>query len=408
MEAQASVDMPPQKRNGSQPNKKRNARRKQPQHSADIVFTKGSSIHTMPSLSKQLKEVTECIIGLQYVWEYRSPSKSVPPHYQCKLCVVSRLQHDMLAHVKGWKHSLRYLKKVYPDKVTQEEAEAYRDPALRKTIKDVAAEVEKTEGRGQLKVILKEPCEVPAFKGLRSAAPKVTPPLAPGMGLKGPPFGPRFSDQRFPGEFPHQGGPLSDYPVGEYGEPGFGGYSSSQDFLDSGMNQRPFPDGMGPRPFPDGMGHRPAEDGFGPGGGRDGYGRSGLLKESPGRMYPDEYRGSQMGSNLMDKPLERPGLMGAAPESSSLPNTLLTYLDTFRIESESDAQLVLKVTQKLTDVLMEYRLRSVSAGSSLNSLSMSSTSFSSTPNRLPSGSNRYSSTLSCPSSFSDGPPRYYK
>lgn len=28
----------------------------------------------------------------------------------------------------------------------------------------------------------------------------------------------------------------------------------------------------------------------------------------------------------MDKPLERPGLMGAAPESGSLPNTLLTYL----------------------------------------------------------------------------------
>lgn len=47
--------------------------------------------------------------GLQYVWEYRSPSKSVPPHYQCKLCAVSRLQHDMLAHVKGWKHSFRYL-----------------------------------------------------------------------------------------------------------------------------------------------------------------------------------------------------------------------------------------------------------------------------------------------------------
>ena len=50
--------------------------------------------------------------GLQYVWEYRSPSKSVPPHYQCKLCAVSRLQHDMLAHVKGWKHCFRYLVSV--------------------------------------------------------------------------------------------------------------------------------------------------------------------------------------------------------------------------------------------------------------------------------------------------------
>ncbi|XP_070768530.1 uncharacterized protein [Enoplosus armatus] len=403
METQASVNQPPPK-NGPQQNQKRNARRKQPQHSADIVFTKGTSIQTMPSLSKQLKGVTECIIGLQYVWEYRSPSKSVPPHYQCKLCAVSRLQHDMLAHVKGWKHSFRYLKKVHPGKVTCEEEEAIREPTVRKTIKEVAAEVEKTEGRGQLKVILKEPFEVPAFKGLRSAAPKVVPPPAPGMGLKGPsPFGPRFSDPRFPGEFPPQGGPHSDYPVGDYGEPGFGGYSTRQDFLDSGMDRRPFPDGMG---------HRQAGDGFGLGGGRDSYGRSGLLEENPGRMYPDEYRGSQMGSSLMDrpmdKPLERPGLMGSAPESSNPPNTLLTYLDSFRIENESDAQLVLKVTQKLTDVLMEYRLRSVSTGSSLNSFSMSSTSFSSTPSRLPSSSDRYSSSFSGPSRYSDGPSRYYK
>ncbi|XP_051262488.1 uncharacterized protein si:ch211-197h24.6 [Dicentrarchus labrax] len=410
MEAQASINHPPLK-NGPQPNQRRNARRKQPQHSADIVFTKGTSIQTLPSLSKQLKGVTECIIGLQYVWEYRSPSKSVPPHYQCKLCAVSRLQHDMLAHVKGWKHSFRYLKKAHPDKVTQEEEEAIKDPAVRKAIKEVAAEVENTEGRGQLKVILKEPCEVPAFKGLRSAAPKVMPPPAPGMGLKGPPFGPRFSDPRFPGEFPPQGGPLSDYPAGDYGETGFGGYSTRQHFHDSGMDRRPFPDGMG---------HCPAGDVFGSGGGRDGYGRSGVLEQTPGRMYPDEYRGNQMGRGLMDRPvdkpldrqldrpLDRPGLMGPAPESSSHPNALLTYLDTFRIENESDAQLVLKVTQKLTDVLMEYRLRSVSAGSSLNSLSMSSTSFSSTPSRLSNSSDRYLSSLSGPSRYSDGPSSYYK
>ncbi|XP_040901364.1 uncharacterized protein si:ch211-197h24.6 isoform X2 [Toxotes jaculatrix] len=359
----------------------------------------------MPSLSKQLKGVTECVIGLQYVWEYRSPSKSVPPHYQCKLCAVYRMQHDMVAHVKGWKHSFRYLKKAHPDKVPFEEEEAIRDPVVRKNIKDIAAEVEKTEGRGQLKVILKEPYEVAAFKGLRSAAPKVMPPPPPGMGLKGPPFGPRFSDPRFPGEFPPHGGPFSDYPVEEYREPGFGGYSNRHDFPDSGMDLRPFPDGMGHRPPRSG-------DGFGPGGGRVGFGRSGLLNESTGRMYPDEYRGGQMGSSLMDrpmdKPLDRPGLVGAAPESSNPPNTLLSYLDTFRIENESDAQLVLKVTQKLTDVLMEYRLRSVSAGSNLSSLSMSSSSFSSTPSRLSNTSDRYLSSLSGPSRYSDVPPRFYK
>lgn len=48
-------------------------------------------------------------IGLQYIWEYRSPSKSVPPHYQCKLCKVQRLQNEMAAHITGWKHGFRYI-----------------------------------------------------------------------------------------------------------------------------------------------------------------------------------------------------------------------------------------------------------------------------------------------------------
>lgn len=131
---------------------------------------------------------------------------------------------------------------------------------------------------------------------------------------------PRFSGQRFPGEFPPQGGLLPDYPEGDYGESGFGGYDSStgQDFLDSGMDRRPFPDSMGHHPG--GIG-----DGFGSGGGRDGFGRSGLLGNNPGSVYPDEYRGGLM-NRPMDKPPERPGLMGAAPEGSTLPNTLLTYL----------------------------------------------------------------------------------
>nr|XP_019948778.1 PREDICTED: uncharacterized protein LOC109633389 isoform X2 [Paralichthys olivaceus] len=325
------------------------------------------------------------------------------------MCAVYRLQHDMVSHVKGWKHSFRYMKNVYPDKVNWDEGEAIKDPSVRKSIKEAAGEVQKREGRGQIKVILKEPCEVPAFKGLRSAIPKVMPPPALRMGLKAPPFGPRFSGLGYPGEFPPQGGLLSDYPVEDYGESGFGGYSTRQDFPDSDMDMRPFSEGMGHHPVRSG-------DGLGPGGGRDGYGRSGRLEESSGRMYHDEYRVGPMGSSSMDrpmdrpmdKPMERPGLMGDAPESRNPPSALLSYLDTFRIENESDAQLVLKVTQKLTDVLMEYRLRSVSSGSNLNSLSMSSSGFSSTPSRLSSSSDRYSSTLSGPPRYSDIQSRYYK
>ncbi|XP_076009854.1 uncharacterized protein LOC143003210 isoform X2 [Genypterus blacodes] len=411
-EVSAPVEQPattnPQNEGKPGAKKAKNVKRKQQlQHSADIVFTKGSNIQTMPSLSKQLKAVGDCVIGLQFIWEYRSPSKSVPPHYQCKLCAVTRLQHDMLAHVKGWKHSFRYLKRAHPDMVTCEEEEAIRDPAVRKKIKEAAAEVEKTEGRGQLKVILKEPCDVHAFKGLRTAVPKVMPPPGLGMGPQGPHFGPRFSEM-FPGECPRGGGPFPDYPMDEFREPGFGGYSARPGFLGPDVERRPFPDVMGHRQ--DGSG-----DGFGPGDGRNGYGRSGLMEENPGQRYPDEYQGSQMGGGSMtrplDKPLDRPGLMGAAPESNNLPNTLLSYLDTFRIENEGDAQLVLKVTQKLTDVLMEYRLRSVSSGpslsSSLSSSSMSSMGFTST-SRLPSSGDRFSGSFTGSSRYSDSPHRFYK
>lgn len=135
--------------------------------------------------------------------------------------------------------------------------------------------------------------------------------------------GPRFSEMMFPGEYPPRGGPYPDHPMDEFREPGFGGYSARPGFLGPDMERRPFQDGMDHRQ--DGTG-----DGFGPGDGRNGYGRSGLMEGSPGRHYPDEYQGSQMGGGSLtrplDKPVDRPGLMGAAPESNNLPNTLLSYL----------------------------------------------------------------------------------
>ncbi|XP_038833167.1 uncharacterized protein si:ch211-197h24.6 isoform X2 [Salvelinus namaycush] len=363
-----------------------------------VFTTKAGNVQTIPSLTKQLKAITgETVIGLQYVWEYRSPSKSVPPHYQCKLCKVSRLQTDMLAHIKGWKHSFRYMKQNHSAKVPFEEDAATKDHEVRKKVKRAAAELEKAEGRGQLKVILKEPSEVQAFAGLRSAIPNMGPPG--GMGARGPKPGGRFAEPLFPGEFPLQGG-LLNYPMG-----GMGGYSDplsrstpSTAFQKRDMSFRGYPDNTG------GQRLGVSADGFGLG--RDGgFGQEGLLGESPGSRYPDEFRGGQMGSGSGQ------GLMGAVPETSSLPSTLLKYLDNFQIENEGDAQIVLKVTQKLTDVLMDYRLRSVSSGPSMKSgSSLGSMSYSDSP-RMASGSDRFSGgfsgNLSGPSRYSDGPSRYY-
>ncbi|XP_048110251.1 uncharacterized protein si:ch211-197h24.6 isoform X1 [Alosa alosa] len=150
-------------------------KKRQQRFSSEIVFTaKNGSIQTIPSLQKKLADVTgECLVGLQYVWEYRSPSKSVPPHYQCRLCKVAKLQSEILRHIQGWKHFFKYLKQHHGDKVTCTEEEATNDRDVRKTVRDVALEVEKTEGRGKIRVVLKEPSEVPVFQGMNSAKPKL-------------------------------------------------------------------------------------------------------------------------------------------------------------------------------------------------------------------------------------------
>lgn len=43
-------------------------------------------------------------------------------------------------------------KKAHPDKVTCEEEDVIKDNVVKKNVKAIVAEVEKTEGRGQIKV----------------------------------------------------------------------------------------------------------------------------------------------------------------------------------------------------------------------------------------------------------------
>ncbi|XP_056619151.1 uncharacterized protein si:ch211-197h24.6 [Triplophysa dalaica] len=356
---------------GPVPNNKRGrqGKKKKAPANSDIVFSaRNGSIQTLPSLQKHLTSVTETVVGLQYIWEYRSPSKSAPPHYQCKLCKVQRLQKEIVSHILGWKHCFRYLKHLHKDKVPYEEEEAGKDPSVRKAIKATAAEVENAEGRGQIKVVLREPCEVIAFQGMKSAQPRVG---FPGNGgIHGP--APRglqrdhFSDSQFMG---HGGmGPMRRGPPDMGGFPGQGGYEDYMAIPDREMMQR---EDM--QQFSDDM-HMGA-DGF----------EIGQRCERMDRPFPDDDDAMNRGGDRIMGPGE------------SIPSTLLKYLDNFRIENEDDAQIVLKVTQKLTDVLMDYRLRSISVPS-LKPLSSSSFNYSSS--RHSHGSNdRYSGGMPGSSRF---------
>ncbi|XP_066533760.1 uncharacterized protein [Hoplias malabaricus] len=143
---------------------KKGKKKKQQVPSGDIVFTKGGSIQTLPALSKRLKSVTDPVIGLQYVWEFRSPSRSSAPLYHCKLCRVQQLQDQMAAHITGWKHYLRYMNYIHPGSMPYEEEVAADDINIRRSIRAFAAELEMAEGRGQIRVVFKEPGDLPAIQ----------------------------------------------------------------------------------------------------------------------------------------------------------------------------------------------------------------------------------------------------
>ncbi|XP_053468130.1 uncharacterized protein LOC128600032 [Ictalurus furcatus] len=352
-----------------QQKKKNPGKKKQQVYSGDIVFTKNGSLQTIPALNKRLKAITDPVIpviGLHYVWEYRSPSQSVAPHYQCRLCKVQRLQNEMVAHITGWRHCFKYLKHAHLEKMPHGEEEAAKSPAIKKEIRVIAAEVENAEGRGRIKIVFREPGDVLAFQHMKSAFPSVmrqgpTSLLGPIPGdfHEGRHFGGGLSDSPFADEFTPRGGMMSDFRGGpgdapmrspdRYGPDRMMGGSESMQCLSNSRSMHMGSDGFG-------MGPR---------------------SEDMGRAYPDDLL-----TNSSDRMMRSKG-----PESNNTLATLLRCLDTFRIECEDDAQIVLKITQKLTDVLMEYRLRSISSGPSMNS------------SRLPLSPDRFSGSMSGPSRF---------
>ncbi|XP_046733384.1 uncharacterized protein si:ch211-197h24.6 [Silurus meridionalis] len=351
-----------------QPAQQKKKKKKNQLFNGDIVFTKHGIIQTVPSLAKRLKTVTDPVVGLQYVWEYRSPSKLVAPHYQCRLCKVQRLQNEMAAHITGWRHCFQYLKHAHPDKMPYEEEEVGRNPAFKKEMRVNATEVESAEGRGQIKVITREPADVPAFQNMKSAFPAAAGPgptslLGPNSGgfHQSGSFG-GFMNQPFTDDFAPRGGMMSDFLGGSSD-----GHLRSPDRYGNSGPDRMMGEPASMQCLSNSRSVYMGSDGFGMGSRSDDMGRpysNDLLMNSSDRM-----------------------MRSKSQESNNTLATLLRCLDTFRIECEDDAQIVLKITQKLTDVLMEYRLRSISSGPSMNS------------SLMPLSPNRFSDSMSGSSRF---------
>ncbi|XP_041104116.1 uncharacterized protein LOC121314681 [Polyodon spathula] len=304
----------------------------------------GESPHPPLQNSKTLEQYLQnChphapVIGLQHVLEFRNPNNEFPPHYFCRLCKVKGSMNIFVDHIVGVKHCSKYLKSK-PDGMIPEDD--LGDGQLNKKVVVVKAKLlEQLEGRGVMKVV---------------------------MSNRGPPF--NNSNTESGERFPH-GGPGRLHP-------------------------NDFPPGMHPNDFPPGIPHGDFSAGMPrddiPGMHPDAFPRR-RYPDCPGRRYPGEFpSGSVRESSPLRGERMRPEAgvrsefetvnrrqeidqmvpMGGnqvykrTPEGSSISSPVFEILESFRIETEGDAQMVLKITQKLTDILMEYRLRSFASVNSL-------------------------------------------
>ncbi|KAK1173509.1 hypothetical protein AOXY_G3634 [Acipenser oxyrinchus oxyrinchus] len=374
------------------------------------------------SLEQYLKntKLNEPVIGLQYVVEFRSPNDELPPHYLCKLCEVQAKQLGFVTHITGWKHRYNYMKKKHADMVPFDETQV-KDARMHKTIQEKAELVEHLEGRGEIEVVIEELKEDPALKRpitepeAREPGAKI-PRVDMSRGGRFPNDGPvRMHPRDFPGgrhqdDFPggrHQddfpgGRQQAEFPGGRHQDDIPGG-RLKEDFR-GGLHPDNFPSQMHPRDFPSDFHTKMTRDDFPVGMAHEDIPArmhsdafpSMVYPDDRERRYPDEFpsgrypegplRGERMRLEMSDfesrcsdmrsefemhltrrqgmdrmAPMEDEGVYTRGSESGLASSAVFECLESFRIENETDAQVVLKITQKLTDILMEYRLRNVAA-----------------------------------------------
>uniref|UniRef100_H0ZEL0 Uncharacterized LOC100228270 n=1 Tax=Taeniopygia guttata TaxID=59729 RepID=H0ZEL0_TAEGU len=94
---------------------------------------------------------TEPALGLNYIIEYRTKD-NVPFLYECQLCYCKTGLSNMFMHVCGSKHRLAYLRQHYPEIAQSDEVKG-KGSELNKRVRQIGLTIEKKEGRKQIQVV---------------------------------------------------------------------------------------------------------------------------------------------------------------------------------------------------------------------------------------------------------------
>ncbi|XP_063182416.1 uncharacterized protein LOC134511810 isoform X1 [Chroicocephalus ridibundus] len=278
----------------------------------DYVQTEPERFHGQ-TLEEQLNTCkdSEPALGLNYIVEYRSKD-NFTFLYECQLCHCKTGLSNMFMHVCGSKHRLAYLKRHYPEIAESDEVKG-KGSELNRKVRQVALTIEKKEGRKQIKVVTGAPIMRRRWQ-----------------------------------EYPNADDSPSKAKVQHVDK------SLNNDDKTDSKNK----DGKMPDPIQDEKNVQEEQE-----------------KSQKEQAKPDEKiepnkaienskdnnsEKCETNKQSQEEKKEVEQEFTANPEEFTSQEELLGYLQSFEILNEDDASFILKVTQTLTDALVEYRQQAAS------------------------------------------------
>ncbi|XP_067425961.1 cylicin-1-like isoform X2 [Emydura macquarii macquarii] len=309
---------------------------------------------------------SEPALGLQYIIEYRSKENFLV-FYECQLCHCKAGLSNMFMHVYGSKHRLAYLKQHYPEIADSDEAKG-RGSDHKRRVKQIAALIEKKEGRKTIKVVMDHPVmkrKWQEFGYPSKAKVQHVDASASNEGMSGD----DDKDKQVPDStqsLPSQDGKdtQDEQEKSQKEQP------KAAEKLDANKADK---SSKGDKADENSIGDKTECDESKQSKGEEGK------KEVQGAQPTAHQRSCLPLANMCDESKQSKGEEGKKEvqgkrkddeiysEEFTCHEELLGYLRSFEILSEDDASFILKITQTLTNALVEYRLQIAPTKDSLDS-----------------------------------------
>ncbi|XP_068050661.1 uncharacterized protein [Anomalospiza imberbis] len=247
---------------------------------------------------------SEPALGLNYIIEYRTKD-NVPFLYECQLCYCKTGLSNMFMHVCGSKHRLAYLRQHYPEIAQSDEVKG-KGSELNKRVRQIGLTIEKKEGRKQIQVVRGVPTM--RRKWQESLSAEDSPSKAKVQHVNAPLSNAEKTDNK--------DGKLTDPMQDE---------NNVQNENEERQKEQTKPD--------------------------EKVEPNNAIESTKGNN--SEWCETNKQSEEENKDAQKE--FTADPEEFTSQEELLGYLQCFEILNEDDASFILKVTQTLTNALVEYR-----------------------------------------------------